>query len=63
MKKIQKTLKLKDQFYGKRHGEKKEIANLRFELALKLLNHRDVFAEKRHGERLELLMRKYGVKK
>ena len=59
---VKETLKLKDHFYGKRHDEKKEIASLRFNLALQLLNHRDVFAVKRHRERLDLLMKRYGKK-
>ena len=60
---LREQLKLKDAFAKTRHTEKKELANLRFKLAIQLLNHRDVFAEKRHRERLELLMKKYGKKK
>ncbi len=68
---LQQTFSLKDKFcksrYSERvdfarerHGEKNQLTNLRFELALKLLDHRDVFAVKRHKERLDLMIRKYG---
>ena len=57
---LEAATKIRNDFAKARHGEKKELTNLRFDLALKLLSHRDVFADKRHKERLELLMRKYG---
>ena len=56
---LKDTLDLKDNFFNQRHGQKKELINLRQDLTLQLIELRDNIAEKRHKERLEVLSEKF----
>ena len=49
------VMKTKDDIESKRHKEKIELANLRFELSSKLLSKRDSFARDRHKEKMEVI--------
>jgi len=56
---LKDTLDLKDNFFNKRHDQKKELINLRQSLTLELISIRDNIATKRHNERLEVLNEKF----
>ena len=52
-----RILELKDLFMNKRHGERLQLINLRFDLGVKFLNLKDGVAIKRFKEKL-LIMNK-----
>jgi len=56
---LKDSLELKDGFFKTRHGEKKELVNLRQKYALELMMARDKISVKRHKERLEVLDSKF----
>jgi len=57
--KFEATCKMKDRFAIKDFERKKELALLRFDLAVKLVTMIDGIAQKRHEERCEVLGIKY----
>lgn len=56
---LKQMLELKDVFFISRHGEKKDLINLRQTFAVDLINLRDTVAGRRHEERIEIIERKF----
>ena len=56
------SLDLKDKFAVKRHNEHTELAQLRSDLAIKLVELRDEIAGRRHNERIKILTQKFNTR-
>ena len=55
---LKDSLELKDEFFGKRHQEKKDLVYLRQKFAVELMSMKDKIAVKRHHERIDIMSKR-----